>query len=48
MKRREEFAKAAMQAILASGKEYDSSPTVSYWAVRQADELIAQLNKEAK
>ena len=45
--KREEFAKAAMQGLLAHPENGNRSPKITaQWAVEQADALIAALNKE--
>jgi len=51
LSKREEFAKAAMQGLLANYREYgmygnsESSPMVAYQAVQCADETLAELER---
>lgn len=45
--KREEFAKAAMQGLIASDHEVNwNAKQIATFAVEQADALIAELNKE--
>jgi hypothetical protein len=47
MTKREVMAIAAMQGLLATCENGNHDPkNVAHWAVRNADELIAALNKE--
>lgn len=41
--KREEFAKAAMQGLIMA--RFTNSEQIAGWALRQADALIAELNK---
>lgn len=44
--KREYFACAAMQGLLAADSEYDQGAAeIATWAVKQSDALIAELNK---